>query len=285
MLRLKVLNSSKQISLCGLKAQGMLKGKVFWCHRSLGADKFEHITGPARVVRSTPSKNDQIKTCTYTHKTEVHTITCPLSIVHLFIRAPRPLNTIIIATRMKKALLSSVLTEALPLLLTFSLVSAQSDDTCTTCFGGSPPTNLDGSSLLGNTSCTFFDSLVAKATEGTVPCQSAQIAAYQGCGCPVYDEAAFCSMCHDDFWMEIGNTRNRPVPLKKGSTCSDWLFPRQDSGMCEDVERVAYHCTSIPYAVCASKRQSYSSISVLISLFAPVFTERHHQLNHHEPKQ
>lgn len=120
-------------------------------------------------------------------------------------------------------------------------VSAQGEP-CTTCFGGTEPTNLDGTTALGGLPCSFFANLVARTDEDSEFCQEAQIATYQGCGCPAYDEEVFCAMCDDGFW-EIGSTRNRLVPLLEGSTCGDWLFRRRDSGLCDDVERVAHYCT------------------------------------------
>ena len=114
---------------------------------------------------------------------------------------------------------------------------------CTGCFGGQQEPNAEGSSVVG-LDCSFFISQTEGATAGTPGCESAQMALFQGCGCPEYDESVFCAMCPDDFFDIGSGARNRNVPLFPGDVkCGDILFPKRSSGRCEDVERAAFYCT------------------------------------------
>ena len=115
-------------------------------------------------------------------------------------------------------------------------VSAQS---CTPCFGGEALTNTNGRSAVG-IPCSFIIAQTNGADSNTTFCQDTQMSAYQGCGCSEYDESTYCSMCNNSFY-DI-DVRDRPVPLFPGKNCEQLLFPRRDSGICDDVERAAYHC-------------------------------------------
>ena len=122
-------------------------------------------------------------------------------------------------------------------------VTASTMAQCTTCFDGSEPTNLQGETLVGNTSCAFFHDLALQTFEGTQGCQLVQINSYQGCGCTSYDEELFCTMCEDAFY-DIPY-RPKMVPLfPSRPDCADLLFTRRDDEerSCQDVRRAAYHC-------------------------------------------
>ena len=120
------------------------------------------------------------------------------------------------------------------------IVSAQQ---CTTCFGGAEPTNLGGTSAIG-VSCAFLDRGASSAQADSSACQTLQLSAFQGCGCPTFDESAFCAMCDDGFY-EIPS-RNKPVPLfMEDVNCGDLVLARRTSGFCGDLPRAAYFCTWI----------------------------------------
>lgn len=133
---------------------------------------------------------------------------------------------------------------------------AQGGDECTPCFGttdAQPITEAGVRSALGLT-CQFAANQASNAPDAASPfCQTAQLALYQGCNCPIFDEAAFCPLCQDGFWNIGNNARNRQVPIFPeriddndrmiSVTCEDILFASRDEpGLCDKAKRAAHYC-------------------------------------------
>jgi hypothetical protein len=113
------------------------------------------------------------------------------------------------------------------------------DAACTLCFGGQEPTNLANGTLATGITCEFSNSIIGSTPSDSPDCIKLQMEAYQGCGCPAYDQEAFCPMCSDaSFFI--------PTPLAViptiDMTCGRALFVMKESGLCDATRRAAFIC-------------------------------------------
>jgi hypothetical protein len=110
---------------------------------------------------------------------------------------------------------------------------------CTLCFGGQEAANLTNGILATGVSCQATNSILGNTPSDSPDCIRIQMEAYQGCGCPTYDQDTFCSMCSDSSF-------DIPSPLTVipviDMTCQRALFVTKESGLCDATARAAYIC-------------------------------------------
>lgn len=128
---------------------------------------------------------------------------------------------------------------ALRLFFWGNLVRRADSAACTLCFGGQEPANLEDGFIAAGVTCKATNSIVGYTPSDSPDCIDIQMEAYQGCGCPSYDEDTFCPMCSDSSF-------DIPTPLmvipSTNMTCLRALFVSKESGLCDATRRAAYIC-------------------------------------------